>query len=194
MINKNKAISIFSIFAIMFLASCASKTIVVDDNEILTDCRPNWVSKIPKGSFIGIGKSNSETAARSKSRFNAQEEMAQSVATAIVMGTGRSSEQEIAENSDVNIVTADITTAEAKQAISVILRYAQVVETKTCKIENNSIYAVYTLMEYDTKTAKERLKAAEANDRELEMQLNVMQDKNIAIEDILSSVDRVLGN
>jgi len=194
MINKNKTKAIFSIFAMFFLASCASKTIVVDDNEILTDCRPSWVEKIPKGSFIGIGKSNSETAARSKSRFNAQEEMAQSVAAAIVMGTGRSSEQGVVENGDVSIVTSDVTTAEAKQAVSVILRYAQVTETKTCKIENNSVYAVYTLMVYDTKTAKTRLKAAEANDKELEKQLNSMQDKNIAIEDILSSVDRVLAN
>ena len=48
MINKNKTNAIFSIFAMFFLASCASKTIVVDDNEILTDCRPSWVEKYLK--------------------------------------------------------------------------------------------------------------------------------------------------
>ena len=76
-----KKINILMIFGVMFLASCSSKTIVVDDNEILTDCRPEWAAgKVPRNHYVGVAKSNSETAARSKSAFNARADMAKAKA------------------------------------------------------------------------------------------------------------------
>jgi hypothetical protein len=194
MINKNKIISLFSIFAIMFLASCASKTIVVDDNEILTDCRPDWAAgKIPKNHYVGVAKSNSETAARSKSSFNARAEMARAVAANMRQDQQADISQQVNEGGDVAIVTEDVFTENITLAVNTVLRYSQVVNVKTCKIENDKVYAIYTLIEYDLKTAKSRLKGEEAAAKEIEARLASVGMKNMDSEDLLNEIEKVMN-
>ena len=194
MINKNKIISLFRIFAIMFLASCASKTIVVDDNEILTDCRPDWAAgKIPKNHYVGVAKSNSETAARSKSSFNARAEMARAVAANLRQDQQADISQQVNEGGDVAIVTEDVFTENITLAVNTVLRYSQVVNVKTCKIENDKVYAIYTLIEYDLKTAKSRLKGEEAAAKEIEARLASVGMKNMDSEDLLNEIEKVMN-
>jgi hypothetical protein len=194
MINKNKIISLFSIFAVMFLASCASKTIVVDDNEILTDCRPDWAAgKIPKNHYVGVAKSNSETAARSKSSFNARAEMARAVAANLRQDQQADISQQVNEGGDVAIVTEDVFTENITLAVNTVLRYSQVVNVKTCKIENDKVYAIYTLIEYDLKTAKSRLKGEEAAAKEIEARLASVGMKNMDSEDLLNEIEKVMN-
>ena len=178
----------------MFLASCASKTIVVDDNEILTDWRPDWAAgKIPKNHYVGVAKSNSETAARSKSSFNARAEMARAVAANMRQDQQADISQQVNEGGDVAIVTEDVFTENITLAVNTVLRYSQVVNVKTCKIENDKVYAIYTLIEYDLKTAKSRLKGEEAAAKEIEARLASVGMKNMDSEDLLNEIEKVMN-
>ncbi len=189
-----KKINLFAIFALVFLASCASKTIVVDDNEILTDCRPDWAAgKVPKNHYVGVAKSNSETAARSKSEFNARAVMARAVASNMRQDQQADISQQVNEGGDVSIVTEDVFNENITLAVNTVLRYSQVVNVKTCKIENDKVYAIYTLMEYDLKTAKARLKGEEAASKEIEARLASVGMKNMDSEDLLNEISKVMN-
>lgn len=187
--------NIFTIVATILLASCASKTIVVDDNEILTDCRPEWAAgKVPKHHFVGTAKSNSESAARSKSEFDARSVMARAVAASIKQSQDFDQSSQVNEGGDVGIVTEEIFNQSITLAVNTVLRFSQVVNVKTCKIENDKIYAIYTLMEYDDKTAKDRLKGETAAGKEIEARLSNAGLKNMDAEDLLNEIDRVMNS
>ena len=189
-----KKINILMILGVMFLASCSSKTIVVDDNEILTDCRPEWAAgKVPRNHYVGVAKSNSETAARSKSAFNARADMAKAVAANLRLDQQASISQQVNEGGDVSIVTEDVFTENVTLAVNTMLRFSQVVNVKTCKIENDKVYAIYTLVEYDLKTAKDRLKGEEAAAKEVEARLASVGLKNMDSEDLLNEISKVMN-
>ena len=187
--------NIFTIVATILLTSCATKTIVVDDNEILTDCRPEWAAgKVPKQHYVGVAKSNSESAARSKSEFNARSVMARAVAASIKQSRVFTESERVDEGGDVSIVTEEVFDQNITLAVNTVLRFSQVVNVKTCKIENDKIYAIYTLMEYDDKTAKDRLKGETAAGKEIEARLSNAGLKNMDAEDLLNEIDRVMNS
>tara|TARA_Y100000590_G_C15329624_1_gene867159 strand:+ start:101 stop:694 length:594 start_codon:yes stop_codon:yes gene_type:complete len=186
--------NIFAIFSVILLASCASKTIVVDDNEILTDCRPEWAAgKVPKHHYVGTAKSNSESAARSKSEFNARAAMARAVAANMVQDQRSDMSQQVNEGGDVSIITEDVFVENITLAVNTILRFSQVVNVKTCKIQDDRVYAIYTLMEYDAKTAKDRLKGETAAGKEVEARLANAGLEGMDTDELLNVVDKVMN-
>ena len=61
------------------------------------------------------------------------------------------------------------------------------------QIENDKVYAIYTLVEYDLKTAKDRLKGEEAAAKEVEARLASVGLKNMDSEDLLNEISKVMN-
>ena len=172
------------VFSTLFIASCANN-IVETTNEVITKCRPDWVDDIPRGTFVGLGKADSETSARILSRSRTQNTMAQAMATQIA---GLEENAIAIENAQT---TEDAFIQDLKGTVNTVLKYAQVKQTKTCKLEGSESYTVYTMMTYDTKTAKTRLKAEEALSKELDMELQSMSTKNLTLDDLLKQMEKI---
>ncbi len=176
---------IISMFVVGLLLSSCATNIVETSNEVITKCRPDWVDKPPRGTYASLGKADSETSARILSRSRTQNGMAQAMATQMA---GFEENQIAIENAQT---TEDVFVQDLKATVNTVLKYAQVKETKTCKLEGSEAYTVYTLMEYDTKTAKSRLKAEEALAKELDMELQSMSTKNLTLDDLLKQMEKI---
>ena len=119
--------------------------------------------------------------------------MARAVAANMVQDQRSDMSQQVNEGGDVSIITEDVFVENITLAVNTILRFSQVVNVKTCKIQDDRVYAIYTLMEYDAKTAKDRLKGETAAGKEVEARLANAGLEGMDTDELLNVVDKVMN-